>query len=93
MVNFCDTCKRALEEFYAWTDSSERKPILFHGKNMNNGFFECFDAEDRIKYQCIRTLIEQLAQDDEKENTQEATTSSCKKEDICCQESKTKKNE
>ncbi len=68
MKKICDTCKRILEKFYQWTTHTDKHVILFHGKNMGADYFTCDNSGDKdsLPYKCIRTIIEQLAEDDEK---------------------------
>lgn len=73
-MKFCDDCKRFLEGIHAICDEKEKcKMILFHGKNMNNGFYSCWQKDDDKKNNCVRTHIEQLAKDDEENNPKEKT--------------------
>ncbi len=76
-MKLCDQCKRVLEQFYAWTLPTHKQPILFHGKNMGNGYFTCNNSidEDSIPHKCIRALIEKLAEQDEKEITEKTEQS------------------
>lgn len=77
-MKLCDDCKRTLESLHAFCDEKKKqKHVLFHGKNMNNGDFSCWRQGDDFRNNCIRTLIEKLAHDDEKstqENNLEETT-------------------
>jgi len=69
-MKLCDSCKRILENFYAWTLPSKKQSIMFHGKNMGTGYYTCDNSTDKdsIPYKCIRNLIEKLVEDDEKSN-------------------------
>ena len=66
-MRICDTCKRTLEEFHAWSEGLSHKPILFHGRNMNNGDFKCFEENETIKYRCLRKLIRIVVKEDEED--------------------------
>ena len=87
MMKLCDQCKRFLEKTHAWCKGETTIETLFHGKNMNNGFYSCtdeatwFSAEK--KYKCIINLIERLVEEDAKEdnNPKDTPQSSSKREE------------
>jgi len=66
---------------YAWSNGTDHVSILFHGSNMNGDFYTCQNNE--IKHRCLREIIEELVDQDQKETNQESTTKKDSDQEDC----------